>query len=179
MSGEGDPDIRVVVGDITDFNGDAVVNPANSFMIMGGGVAGAIKRIGGGQIEAEARKCAPLPVGKAVVTGAGKLRCRAVIHSPTVAAPGGRATPKGVYEATRGALEEARRAHLRSIAFPLMGAGVGGLTPETSLSWMVKAIREFGEGLEIYIYVLDPAVASEVRKALKRYQGGKAEAEEG
>lgn len=72
MSGEGDPDIRVVVGDITDFNGDAVVNPANSFMIMGGGVAGAIKRIGGGQIKAEARKCAPLPVGKAVVTGAGK-----------------------------------------------------------------------------------------------------------
>ncbi|AFK51609.1 Appr-1-p processing domain protein [Thermogladius calderae 1633] len=73
--------IQVVSGDITEFEGDAIVNPANTLMIMGGGVALAIKRRGGAEIEEKARRHAPVPIGGAVATGAGRLRVRYVIHA--------------------------------------------------------------------------------------------------
>jgi len=66
--------LRLYTGDITAETSDAIVVPANSLMIMGGGVAGAVKRAGGQSIEDEARSKAPVEVGKAVVTSAGRLR---------------------------------------------------------------------------------------------------------
>lgn len=71
--------ISVITGDITRLEVDAIVNPANSMLIMGGGVAGAIKRVGGKEIEDEALKYAPVPVGKAIATKAGKLKAKYVI----------------------------------------------------------------------------------------------------
>jgi len=68
-------------GDITPEETEAIVNAANSSLWMGGGVAGAIKRVGGREIEEEAVKKGPIPVGEAVVTGAGKLSCKYVIHA--------------------------------------------------------------------------------------------------
>lgn len=154
--------INIIVGDITEFTGDAIVNPANTFLVMGGGVAGAIKRKGGIEIEEEAKRYAPLPIGKAVATTAGKLRCKAIIHAPTVEKPGSISSFDNVYRATKAALEYAKKHMLRSLAFPLMGAGVGGLTIEQSVDAMVKAFREAGEGLNIYVYVLDKDVAQKV-----------------
>lgn len=124
--------LNVVLEDITEFDGDAIVKPANTFMIMGGGVAGAIRRKGGGEIEQGARRNAPVPVGKAAVTSAYKLRCKYVIHSPTVEAPGGRSSAENAYKATRAPLEEAHKIGAKYIAFPLMGAGIGGLSPRES-----------------------------------------------
>ncbi|MEZ0394528.1 MAG: macro domain-containing protein [Desulfurococcaceae archaeon] len=154
--------VEVIVGDITDFTGDAIVNPANSLMIMGGGVAGAIRRKGGEEIEKEARRAAPVPIGRAVTTRAGRLRCKHVIHAPTVQEPGGRCSPQAARAATAAALAEAGRIGARSLAFPLMGAGVGGLSPEESASAMASAFEELGEGLELRLYVLDEQVASRV-----------------
>ena len=154
--------VSVCVGDLTEFDGDAIVNPANTRLLMGGGVAGAIKRKGGEEIEREALKYAPVPIGKAVTTSAGKLKCRYVIHAPTVEEPASPSSPEKVYLATKAALEEAKRLGIRSVAFPLMGAGVGGLTPEQSIESMARAFFEHGEGLEIYVIVLSGDVQSRV-----------------
>jgi len=74
--------IGIKKGDLTEEDSEAIVNPANSLMIMGGGVAYAIKKKGGEEIEKEAIKKAPVEIGKAVVTKAGKLKTKHVIHSP-------------------------------------------------------------------------------------------------
>lgn len=145
--------IRLIIGDLTEFEGDAIVNPANRYLVMGGGVAAAIKRKGGEEIEREARRYAPVEIGEAIVTSAGRLKCKAVIHSPTVEAPGGRSTLEYVYKATLAALRVAREHYFKSIAFPLMGSGVGGLTPEESIKAMTRAFLEVGENMDIYIYV--------------------------
>ncbi len=162
-------DIRltVCVGDLTEFTGDAIVNPANTKLLMGGGVAGVIKRKGGEEIEREALKHAPVPIGKAVTTGAGKLKCKYVIHSPTVEEPASPSSPEKVYLATKAALEEAKRVGVKSIAFPLMGAGVGGLTPEQSIESMSRAFLESGKGLEIYVVVLSRDILKTLIQRLK------------
>ncbi len=135
--------IEVLEGDITEAKVDAIVNPANSYLVMGGGVAGAIKRKGGTEIEKEARKFAPIEIGEAIVTTAGKLPARWVVHSPTVRLPAGRASLESVSLATRAALSAAENVGARSIAFPAMGAGVGGLKVEESVETMLNEIISY------------------------------------
>jgi len=159
--------VRVVVGDITDFSGDAIVNPANTLGLMGGGVALAIKRKGGSVIEEEAVKQAPIPIGSAVVTTAGKLPVKAVIHAPTVEKPGGPSSFEYVYKATRAALEKAVERGFKTIAFPLMGAGVGGLTPRESVKAMARAFKEYCDReLEVHVYVRAGELVEEVVSTL-------------
>ena len=135
--------IRVVKGDITKVEADAIVNPANSLMIMGGGVASAIKRVGGDDIEFEARRHAPVPIGEAVVTSGGKLRAKYVIHAPTMERPAMRTNEAKVRAAVRAALRRAHSLGLRSIAFPGMGTGVGGLDPNVAAKAMIEEVINF------------------------------------
>ncbi len=135
--------IEAMIADITRVNVDAIVNPANSLMIMGGGVAGAIKRVGGVEIELEARRYAPVPVGKAIATSAGRLPARYVIHAPTMERPAMRIGIENVVKATRAALEKAHELGVETIAFPGMGTGVGGVPYDQAARAMVKTIREF------------------------------------
>ncbi len=159
--------VKIVVGDITEFQGDAIVNPANTYGYMGGGVALAIKRKGGKIIEEEAVKQAPIPIGKAVITTGGLLKVKFVIHAPTVVEPGGSSNPDNVYKATKAALSKAVEEKLKKVAFPLMGAGVGGVPPEESAKAMVKAFKEYSDkNLEIYIYVRDLKLFEEVKKTI-------------
>ena len=139
--------IEVYQGDITRAEIEAIVNPANSLMIMGGGVAGAIRRAGGEEIETEARRYAPVPVGKAVVTSAGRLqpRIRYVIHAPTMERPAMRTTREKAEKAARAALEVAVSRGIREIAFPALGAGVGGLDVKTSAEAILDAIESLPE----------------------------------
>ena len=129
-------------GDITRQEVDAIVNPANSLMVMGGGVAGAIKRVGGKEIEDEALKHAPVPVGKAVATGAGRLKAKYVIHAPTMEKPAMRIDEGNVQLAMRGSLKCTEQLGIRSIAFPGMGTGVGGLGLEEAAGIMVREIKD-------------------------------------
>jgi O-acetyl-ADP-ribose deacetylase (regulator of RNase III) len=146
--------VVVVEGDITKVVADAIVNPANSLMIMGGGVAGAIRRAGGSEIEEEARRHAPVPVGKAVATGAGRLRAKYVIHAPTMERPAMTIPLENAVKATRAALEVARDLDIKSVAFPAMGAGVGGLSVEEVSEAMAKEFKNFrGERPELIIMV--------------------------
>jgi len=128
----------VRLGDLTEQQVDAIVNPANSLMIMGGGVALAIKQRGGAVIEKEARKYAPVPVGRAVVTTGGQLAAKYVIHAPTMPRPAMRTTVDNVRAAVRAALHTATDLQARTVAFPGMGTGVGRVPID-------KAVRAMAE----------------------------------
>ncbi len=139
----GDLSIIVKRGDLTKQKVDAVCNPANSLMNMGGGAAGALKRAGGEEIEREALKHAPVPVGKAIATAAGKLQARWVVHAPTMERPAIPTTGEKVYLATKAALDCAEQAGAESIVLPGMGTGVGGVPFEGAAEAMIKALKEF------------------------------------
>ena len=162
----GNCEVKAVEGDITEFEGDAIVNAANRLMIMGGGVAGAIKRKGGEEIEEEARKKAPVPVGEAIATGAGRLKAKYVIHAPTMERPAMRIPPENAYLATKAALKVAKELGLKKVAFPLMGTGVGGLSVREAVREMLKAIEEECDGMEIYLYAYGQKAYEELLEAL-------------
>ncbi len=147
--------VSVERGDITQIQVDAIVNPANSRLIMGGGVAGAIKRTGGFAIEEEAVRRAPVAVGEAIATTAGKLQARYVIHAPTMSRPAMNTDLTSVEKATTAALRAARELRLSSIAIPGMGTGVGGVPVQEAAQTMVEAIRRhLSEGTTLKHVVL-------------------------
>jgi O-acetyl-ADP-ribose deacetylase (regulator of RNase III) len=133
--------IHVALGDITQLTVDAIVNPANSLGIMENGVARTIKIEGGDQIEIDARACAPIAVGAAVVTGAGQLWCKAVIHAPTMEEPGMKIGVENVRRATRAALLAAGRNNYETIAFPGMGTSTGQVPYDEAARAMVDELR--------------------------------------
>jgi len=159
--------IIVKKGDITKEEVDAIVNPANSLGIMGGGVALAIKRVGGEIIEKEARKNAPIPVGEAVATSAGKLKCKYVIHAPTMEKPAMRTNVEKVRLAVRAALKLARKLKLKSIAFPGMGTGVGGVSYEDAAKVMIEECMKFKD-LEIILVAFDEGLFKAFQKSLPK-----------
>lgn len=140
--------IVVEQGDLTQVSCDAIVNPANSFGYMGGGVAGAIKRVGGVEIENEAVSKAPIEVGKAVVTTGGSLACKYVIHAPTMEQPAMRISVENVRLATRAALELGVELNLKTIAIPGMGTGVGRVSVEDAAEAIVNIAKEFENKFE-------------------------------
>jgi len=135
--------LRLIEGDLTELAVDAIVNPANSYGVMGGGVAGVIRKKGGSEIEKEAVAQAPIAIGKAVVTQAGALPCKLVIHAPTMTRPAEATSAEQVKKATRAALECADEQGLKQVAFPGMGTGVGRVNPDTAAQAMVEVARSF------------------------------------
>jgi len=145
--------IVVKRGDLTQISCGAIVNPANSFGYMGGGVAGAIKRIGGIEIEKEAVSKAPIPVGTAVETTAGNLPCKYVIHAPTMKQPAMRIDKENVKLATKAALELGVELNLKSIAIPGMGTGVGRVPVEDAAKAIAGIAKEFENKFERIILI--------------------------
>ena len=123
-------------GDITDSDADAIVNAANNHLWMGAGVAGAIKRKGGEEIEAEAVAKGPIRIGDAVITGGGKLPARHVIHAAGMGTDL-RTSLEYVEACTWASLDVAEENSLGSIAFPAIGTGVGGLDVKDVASRML------------------------------------------
>jgi O-acetyl-ADP-ribose deacetylase (regulator of RNase III) len=145
------------LGDISQAEVDAVVNAANNHLWMGSGVAGAIKRAGGIEIEREAVAKGPIAVGEAVVTGGGSLRAKYVIHAAAMGQDLQTDSDK-VRLATRHALARAYEIGVRSVAFPALGTGVGGLSPDVAAEAMVEECRRFATRsdlrLESIVFVL-------------------------
>ena len=135
-------DIEVKEGDIAACEADALVNAANNHLWMGSGVAGALKRGGGQEIEEEAVRKGPIPVGEAVVTGAGRLKARYVIHA-AVMGQDLRTSAVSIRRATMNSLKRAEELGVKSIVFPALGTGVGGFSPEDCARLMVTAVREY------------------------------------
>ena len=132
--------IRVIHGSILDADVDVIVNAANSLGVMGGGVAGVIKRAAGQAVEDEACRQAPITVGQAVLTSGGATKFRGIIHAPTMSQPGMRIPPTNVARATRAALALADERGFESIGLPGMGTGVGGVSHDEAARTMVQAI---------------------------------------
>ena len=135
-------EIRIQHGDITKVQADAIVNPSNSFGWMGGGAAGSIKREGGDLIEVRAVDKAPLEVGKAILTTAGKLPYKGVIHAPTMVSPTEKAKDYNVEMAVRGALLLADDQGFKTIAMPGMGTGIGDFPKDKAAKIMIAEIKK-------------------------------------
>ena len=135
-------EIEVVDGDITQLGVDAIANAANDHLWMGAGVAGAIKRAGGEQIEREAVAKGPIEIGDAVATGAGDLDARWVIHGAVMGQD--LKTNAGAIERTTArCLEVADELGAESLALPAFGTGVGGFPLDECARIMVGAAREY------------------------------------
>ena len=164
--GEGEPTLARIElwnGDICELEVDAIVNPANLSLWMSTGVGGAIKRAGGDGIEFEAVRQAPVYLGESIVTGAGRLAARAVIHA--VSLDRDRRTSAPVIEAAaRSAMARAREINAASVAFPALGTGVGGFPLEDSARITVEAVRDEltrSPGIEHVIFALRGAAPYE------------------
>lgn len=148
--------IKIIMGDITESSAEAIVNAANNHLWMGSGVAGAIKRKGGRSIEREAVCKGPIPVGEAVSTSAGDLRCKFVIHAAAMGQDLITDESK-IRAATRNSLLRAEELGLRSIDFPALGTGVGGFPFEKAAFAMIDEAKRFlaeSAGLETIGFVL-------------------------
>jgi O-acetyl-ADP-ribose deacetylase (regulator of RNase III) len=132
--------LEVVDGDIAALEVDAIANAANNALWMGAGVAGAIKRAGGEEIEREAVAQGPIEVGAAVATGAGRLPAKHVIHG-AVMGQDLRTDEELVGRTTRSCLELADELGCRSLALPAFGTGVGGFPLEDCARVMVAEAR--------------------------------------
>jgi O-acetyl-ADP-ribose deacetylase (regulator of RNase III) len=148
-------------GDICDLEVDAIVNPANLSLWMATGVGGAIKRAGGDAIEFAAVRQAPVPLGGAIVTPAGSLAARAVIHAVSLDRDRRTSGPV-IGAATRSAMARAREIGATSVAFPALGTGVGGFPLEDAARITVAAVRdelEQSPTIEHVIFALRGAAA--------------------
>jgi O-acetyl-ADP-ribose deacetylase (regulator of RNase III) len=134
---------RIVLaeGDITEADVDALVNAANSALILGAGVAGAIAARGGPSIQVECDDIGPIEVGDAVVTGAGDLPARHLIHAAGMP-PGGSATEESIRSCVRRSLDLASGLACRSIAIPAIGAGIGGFPQQRCAEIMLEEARQ-------------------------------------
>ncbi len=131
--------LRVRQGDITAYDGDAIVNAANNRLQLGAGVAGAIRRAGGPAIQEECDRHGPIGVGQAAITGAGDLAVQWVIHA---AAMGDEpVSERSIRDSTIASLALAVENGVRRIAFPVLGSGVGGFDLRRAAETMRDAIR--------------------------------------
>lgn len=163
--------ISIIKGDITTFEGGAIVNAANNQLWMGGGVAGAIKRVGGSEIEREAVSKGPIPIGGAVTTSAGKLKAKYVIHA-AVMGRDLKTSEEYIRTATINTLKEAEKLKIKSIAFPALGTGVGGFPYEECAKIMKKAIeeseKEFKYLQEVVFYLFDDEAYQTFKKVFDK-----------
>jgi O-acetyl-ADP-ribose deacetylase (regulator of RNase III) len=148
--------LEILDGDIAVQSTAAIVNAANTEFWMGAGVAGAIKALGGAQIEADAMSQGPVEPGECVVTAAGRLPARFVIHAAVMGQD--LKTSAGLIErATRGALDVAEELRLVSVAYPALGTGVGGFPVRECARIMVGVVRAHAaaaESLRLVRFVL-------------------------
>ena len=150
-------EIKIVQGDITALKVDAIVNAANNELLMGGGVAGAIKRNGGRSIEEEAVSKGPIEIGEAAYTKAGSLPARFVIHAATMGVDFKTDETK-IRASCRNSLKVANELNIKSIALPALGCGVGKFpllaTAKIMAQEVLRYVREGKPSLKEIIFCL-------------------------
>jgi len=135
--------LAIVHGDITESGAEAIANAANDKLWMGGGVAGAIKRVGGEEIETEAMKKGPIAIGEVTITGAGQLPAKNIIHA-VVMAQDLKTNAEYIRKATQNTIKTADTLPVESLAMPAFGTGVGHFSAEECSKIMID---ESVEGL--------------------------------
>ncbi len=162
---------RIIIqqGDLTEQDTDAIVNAANNDLILGGGVAGAIRRKGGEEIQRECDEIGSIPVGYAAITTGGKLKARFVIHEL-----GGKTTADSLRSSTAYCLKIANERGLKSIAFPAVGTGIAGFPLKECAEIMLREAAQHLRGetsVETVHFVLfDDAAKRVFERAWKQIQ---------
>lgn len=136
--------IRLIQGDLTELAVDAIVNAANASLVLGGGVAGAIRTKGGPSIQEECNRIGGTTVGQAVVTGAGNLKARYVIHAVGPRYGEGNEDEK-LRGATVNSMKRATENGMRSIAFPAISTGIFGFPKDRCADIMLDTTRSYLE----------------------------------
>jgi O-acetyl-ADP-ribose deacetylase len=145
--------LEVMAADVTKLEVDAIANAANTMLMHGGGVAGAISRAGGPGVQRESDAKAPIGLGEAVETTAGDMPCRWVIHAATMEL-GGPTSAKIIDQATRSTLAKAEELGAGSLALVAFGTGVGGFPLDEAARIMVGAAREHSGNLERVVFAV-------------------------
>ena len=137
--------IVLLQGDLTEVDADAIVNAANNDLQLGGGVAGAIRRKGGEQIQRECDAIGSVPVGGAAVTSGGRLKARHVIHAASMQL-GGATTAQALRSSTAHSLRIAAQNDLKTIAFPAVGTGIAGFPMRECAEIMLAEAQKHLQG---------------------------------
>ena len=145
--------LEVIAADVTKLEVDAIANAANTQLMHGGGVAGAISRAGGPEVQRESDERAPIGLGDAVETTAGDMPARWVIHAATMEL-GGPTSAEIIERATRSTLDRAEQLGCRSLALVAFGTGVGGFPLDEAARLMVDAAREHEGELERIVFAV-------------------------
>ena len=145
--------IDLVEGDITELSVDAIVNPANAQLILGGGVAGAIKRKGGVSIQRECDQIGSIEVGQAVITTAGDLKAKHVIHAVGPMMGEGNEDNK-LKNATYNSLRLAKENNLQSLAFPAISTGIFGYPIDQCAKIMIQTTVDYLKSLDSELDVI-------------------------
>jgi O-acetyl-ADP-ribose deacetylase (regulator of RNase III) len=134
-------DVEVLEVDITTLEVDAIANAANTRLLHGGGVAGAISRAGGPAVQEESDRVSPIGLGDAVETGGGEMPCRWVIHAATMEL-GGPTSAGAIRRATASTLRRAEELGAQSLALVAFGTGVGGFPVDEAAAIEVDEVRK-------------------------------------
>ncbi len=171
----GDTVVELGRGDVTTWRCDAIVNAANTDLVLGAGVAGAIDRRAGATVQREALEKAPIALGAVARTRAGLLPAKFVIHAGVTA---GDAKTDGdiIGRATAAALKDAESIGLKSVAFPALGTGVGGLPYRVAADAMFAAVVKYLTARtvvrlrKITFVLFDDEAYNEYRGAMDRHR---------
>jgi O-acetyl-ADP-ribose deacetylase (regulator of RNase III) len=165
--------IVIQQGDLTEMDTDAIVNAANNDLILGAGVAGAIRRKGGEEIQRECDAIGSIPIGYAAITTGGKLKAHFVIHAASMAL-GGKTSADALRNSTSHSLRIASERGLKSIAFPAVGTGIAGFPLKECAEIMLREAAGHLRGetsLETIYFVLFDEVAEGIfKRAWKQIQ---------
>jgi len=145
--------INIVDGDLLTQKVDAIVNPWNRnvipwWLLIPHGVSGAIKQRAGLEPFIEVAKSGPMPLGEAVVTTAGKLPYRCIIHVASINMFW-RASEQSIRTSVRNAIHAAEEHNLKSLAFPVLGAGSGGFNAQKAEALMLDALGKIDSNIEV------------------------------
>ena len=168
--------LRIVIqqGDLTEMETDAIVNAANNDLILGAGVAGAIRRKGGDAIQKECDAIGSIPIGFAAITGGGNLKAKYVIHAASMEL-GSLTTAETLRGSTAHALRLAAERGLKTIAFPAIGTGIAGFPMKECAEIMLQEAEQHlrkGSSLEtIYFVLFDDEAKDTFEGVWKRLQG--------
>ena len=170
--------VHIECGDLTAWRADAIVNAANNDLVLGGGLAGAIRRAGGPAIQAQCDAHGPVRVGEAAITTAGDLPAKYVIHQASMGL-GERTTAENLRSSTRAVLAIAEQTpDINTLAFPAVGTGIAGFDLAGCAEIMLEEVRQHAASgsvlTDVYFVLFDEQAKAAFRQVWE-HMGGQSE----